>query len=425
MDNKVTASELAEALDSIKASSSSSGSKTDGEKYEPTLVKKPSSGNGAIRYWPNWQPPSTIENRPVLNRKPGSLTDPFRRGLSGAGVKRYLKNLSLGLSPEEARVKADIRADATSQGPERGAPKRRYTSPERGENKRFKTYNNEIPQATDRRMRSYSDGGRDRWAAQPSSSKPKLSEQKSSPAQKQGRTAPKRSSSLKVCVLESRYPKVRLTRNQLTAIEKGVLRAIIESPDDLELEPKLDGIFFKPGYLLIGCEDEGTVGWLEEVVKGIQPFEGAMLKLVKGEDIPKLTQIVIYLPKSEELEDEEKLKMIRVLNRACDTRKWTVLKKYQEGTGVRYILEIDEDSIKYIESKEMRIRFNYGSVTVRRMKRVHGSVSVAQEEDHGVSDMEEALIEVMEPEMKIDQVPGIEHLDEEKLLESPTKTCDL
>ncbi|XP_037817461.1 zinc finger CCHC-type and RNA-binding motif-containing protein 1-like [Lucilia sericata] len=40
------------------------------------------------------------------NGKPGGLDDPFRNGLSGAGVKWYLRYLKMGTDPKEARIKA-------------------------------------------------------------------------------------------------------------------------------------------------------------------------------------------------------------------------------------------------------------------------------------------------------------------------------
>lgn len=39
--------------------------------------------------------------------KPGSLSDPLRKGLSGAGTKWYLRYLEQGLAQKEARIKAE------------------------------------------------------------------------------------------------------------------------------------------------------------------------------------------------------------------------------------------------------------------------------------------------------------------------------
>ncbi|KAI8120721.1 Serine/arginine-rich splicing factor 1 [Lucilia cuprina] len=40
------------------------------------------------------------------NGKPGGLDDPLRNGMSGAGVKWYLRYLKMGTEPKEARIKA-------------------------------------------------------------------------------------------------------------------------------------------------------------------------------------------------------------------------------------------------------------------------------------------------------------------------------
>jgi hypothetical protein len=107
---------------------------------------------------------------------------------------------------------------------------------------------------------------------------------------------------------------------------------------------------------------------LEQTIKTLQPWEGANLKFVQGNDLPKPHICVAYIPDDEpgkRLEAEEVLHRLMVMNHGLNTQEWVVLHRDDSGPGQTWTFSVDELSMTLLRKLEFRPYFGFGQVILR------------------------------------------------------------
>lgn len=168
-----------------------------------------------------------------------------------------------------------------------------------------------------------------------------------------------------VGIMSKDYPKKMLEFRQLLMIEEAIIREMIDSPVEvMDVEPALEGIRYKAGYLMIDCGDEKTVGWLEDVVKKIKSIEGVTLKVVGRDEIPKPNEVDVVYPKG--YNPTDLLKLTKNQNKKCNVQVWSIVQKTVKASGTILTFDIDQASMNYLIEQQYSIRFLFGRLRVHR-----------------------------------------------------------
>lgn len=280
--------------------------------------------------------------------KPGGIDDPLRRGLSGAGVRWYLRFLEQGLTPEEARRKAVERKRPQEQPPqqtEKRGPKTQ-TPPQRPNVKRRKT------------------------EAGSSTATAKQTGQATSYAEAV--------SMIKVAVLPKNYPRETLSAEQLTALEDAIVQEMVLGA---ECKLQFGGIHFRPSTLVVDCVTQETADWLRANAPSLSNWRGTELMACVGEDIPRAHAITVFFPRSSNFETEKLLALVSTQNMGLHTQLWKVLGSKKEGNGQLLNIGIDDESCEAIRKMGYTIFFRFGKIPVHGLRK--DSSKKKEEEEAG------------------------------------------
>jgi hypothetical protein len=280
--------------------------------------------------------------------QPGGPGDPLRQGLSGAGIKWYLRFLAQGREPEEARRLAEERRSKVEAPKEQ--PKKRgresVTPTNTGEAKRQKRSE---PKARIVAHSARSDHGPHTSYA--------------SAVRKE-----------RVAVLPKDYPQVVLSTGELTELEEAIVEEISRG---WQVKPKFEGIHFRPGLLVIDCENKETAAWLKERIPSLQAWKGVALDTKSEEEIPRPHVVTIFLPRSSGDEPKKLLRTLNAQNEGLRVEEWRILASKKEGNGQVLTIGIDAASLEAIVGREHALSYRFGKVSVHE----HRRATVAKEEE--------------------------------------------
>ncbi|GJQ67895.1 hypothetical protein Trydic_g16655 [Trypoxylus dichotomus] len=88
-------------------------------------------------------------------------------------------------------------------------------------------------------------------------------------------------------------------------------------------EPKFSDDRHRAGMLSAACVDAGTCSWLADVVRNCAPWDGAKLKLVREDDLPKPIKALVWIP-GPQMESDQILHRLKVQNQKLPMSSWRV-----------------------------------------------------------------------------------------------------
>lgn len=259
--------------------------------------------------------------------------------LSGAGRKRMAHFLREGLSPEDARKKAEkpleaaakrVKASHTANTPPTGNPR--------------------LPIIKARTRPTDGPKG-----------KPQEKVKKADPAKQN--TFRDMLVGTKIGILHSQHPNEMLTTKQLEAVQTDILRKIKEKPEGVH--PQFLGSSFKPGWMILTCENEQTTSWLKNIVGEIKP-DGNDIIAVEEDQIPRPEILIAYLPGSQDEVNSEILGLIENQNPGVNTSDWRVLHRSQAGNITQLTLSVDQKSVEVIKAANFKVSYKFGKITLRK-----------------------------------------------------------
>lgn len=168
----------------------------------------------------------------------------------------------------------------------------------------------------------------------------------------------------KVGIIHAGYPDENLNTDQMNAIQEAIIEKVLAL--DSSTKPKFLGAIFRTGYLQINCADETALKWLCSVVPEMKPWEGAVLKTLVGDELPKAHVVNAFFPNSAEDSNEKILKLVKQHNVGFHTTNWKVLKRMTRGKNTVYLVTvIDEQSTAVLRKINCRVSFKFGEATIR------------------------------------------------------------
>ncbi|XP_036346989.1 uncharacterized protein LOC118756323, partial [Rhagoletis pomonella] len=343
-----------------------------------------------------WQKQRKKKNRRAkpppmpLPGQPGALDDRHREGLSGSGVKWYLRYLEQG-KPQlrwksEPNKQVHLPAPAAKQrsGPQqqqqhRPAPAgwRRSGEPPGHKGDAVKRGSNQItPPETPSTKRQ-----RDQRPTPTSWPKSLAGPAGQGQVQESATQQPSYSETLKgirVAVLPCEYPAAALSPEDLTRLQDAIMEEVFKGWSHPLV---FCGVYFRSGMLLVDCRDEKTATWLAEKAPALEGWKGPGMCTKRGDEIPPVHNITVFLPRSADKSAEFALGLLKAQNEGIHTSAWKVVCSTTEENELRLFLGIDEESYVSIKRAGFNLNYRFSFVTVRpwRQKATGSKESEAQE----------------------------------------------
>ena len=170
---------------------------------------------------------------------------------------------------------------------------------------------------------------------------------------------------IRIGIVSKDYPQEILTMEQLKAIQEGILGRIVELVGGTT-QPKFHGSILKPGWVQFNCDDEATAEWLKLVVGQLKPWEGADLRTVEGDEIPRPIVLTGLFQNSARDGNDKILTFVKAQNLGLNTDEWRVLKREERGDSVHLVLSLDQHSETKLRAQNHLLSYKFGTVGLRK-----------------------------------------------------------
>lgn len=305
-------------------------------KLEYDIHRKPSSASTSFKrpYTPPRKPEQKNHSPLPELGQPGGRDDPLRRGLSGAGVRWYLRYLSQGLAPEEARKRAEAHRIKSGQ---------RGTSPIVYKRKLDESVTTEI---SPKRIKE----------EEPEKERESIVSSLPSDAKKIE----------KIAILPKAYPDIILSANDQTILEEAIVEEMFEGWDH---KIQFKAIHFRPGMILVECDSPHSAEWLRLKVPKLKNWNGVELKTCDGDTASRPIIASIFFPRCQGHTPEKLLKLVEVQNEGVKASTWNVLNVKDGEKGQLLRVGIDEASHQTIKNNGYSIHYRFGKIPVHGLKK--------------------------------------------------------
>ncbi|GJQ65260.1 hypothetical protein Trydic_g7387 [Trypoxylus dichotomus] len=115
---------------------------------------------------------------------------------------------------------------------------------------------------------------------------------------------------IRMAIVPENYPESSISQEQAKLIRNCILQEL----DKLNVvgpEPKFSAVRHRAGMLRAACVDAGTCSWLAGVVRKCASWDGAKLKLIREDDLPKPIKALVWIP-GPQMESDQILHRLKV-----------------------------------------------------------------------------------------------------------------
>nr|XP_036231165.1 uncharacterized protein LOC118683199 [Bactrocera oleae] len=165
-----------------------------------------------------------------------------------------------------------------------------------------------------------------------------------------------------MAVLPLNYPAETLGSEELTVLQDLLMEEVFRGS---RYKASFHGVYFKGGILQVDCKDERSACWLREIAPKLAGWNGPILCAKKGDEIPPMHSMTVFLPRCAGKPYEFALGLIRNQNDGLNTSAWRVTSSTEEDSGWRLNLSIDDESYKFVRKVSFRLNYRFSSVVLR------------------------------------------------------------
>lgn len=199
-------------------------------------------------------------------------------------------------------------------------------------------------------------------------------------------------SNLRVAIINRSVPMGKVTPEQ-TELIKGMLHRRLDetlfTPGGSDKQiPTFGGLRVAGEILRITCDNEHTLNWLSQTVHTAQPlWDGAQLKVIQEDQIPKMWKVSIWIPGESE-EPELVLARLGAQNPNLEVGTWCTFHTAATGVppGRLLVMGVGEKAARVLNQSDGGVKYRLTTLKARITK------------DHPVS--EAAAVEVGPPPME-------------------------
>lgn len=317
---------------------------------------------------------------------PGGLNDPRRVGMSGATVKWYLRHLQAGKTPDEANELAlgrnsianhrestatncqqDFKIVPAVQqiipvtaiwGSVLGASATYQDKTGHAEKRKGEQITPELLPSPKKQRQYLHQQTTQLKGEQNSASKPTHAVEKQ-------RRCLEVQKDIRIAVLPLNYPAEAMAPEQLTALQDKIMDEVLKG---WRHALSFCGVFFRSGLLLVDCKNEETATWLTEVAPKLEGWEGPVLSTRRGEEIPQMHKMTALLYRSAHKSVDFALGLIKAQNEGINTTAWRIVTSDIEGSNRKLIIDMDDESYKYIKKQGFRLNYRFSAISMWPLK---------------------------------------------------------
>ncbi|CAG9812871.1 unnamed protein product [Phaedon cochleariae] len=174
-------------------------------------------------------------------------------------------------------------------------------------------------------------------------------------------------SSVKVAVVHTGFPEVKMSTERLTEVQDSVSEALDQIPVGGP-QVRFAKCTHKPGYLVMMCVDRTSADWLKEVITTIKLWEGATLTVLEEDDLPETYACTTSISdeRGQKPEAEKILHRLKVANHGLNTHLWTVWGKTPAAKGQTRVFSMDKKSLGELVKLDMSPYYNLGRIKFRQ-----------------------------------------------------------
>ncbi|XP_044779034.1 uncharacterized protein LOC123327232 [Drosophila simulans] len=161
-------------------------------------------------------------------------------------------------------------------------------------------------------------------------------------------------------------PKSSSAGQNLSQLEDALLEELVLSGWDSPI--KFGGIHFRVGHLIVDCRNATTAEWLQSAVPSLSKWSGVSLEVRMGDDLPSSHNNTIFCPRTGDKTTKWIMELIKKQN-DLDTEHWHLISRKNEGGGSLLSLGIDDNSCAKIISRDHKLSFRFGDISVCGLKK--------------------------------------------------------
>ncbi|XP_059045052.1 uncharacterized protein LOC131840879 [Achroia grisella] len=155
-----------------------------------------------------------------------------------------------------------------------------------------------------------------------------------------------------------------MTDEMMSMVRSSVLREVGKITEAGK-GPRFVGCSFKPGWLLITCQNEPTKIWLESITPSLKPWADAELSVLDERAMPKPAIGTAFIPSSETRSVDEALRMLKSQNDCLNSELWKILNRKAEENGTVLTVSLDEPSVDFLKTQDYKVNLGFKKVLFR------------------------------------------------------------
>lgn len=169
---------------------------------------------------------------------------------------------------------------------------------------------------------------------------------------------------IRMGIIPKNFPAEMMSADEIDKLQDYIMEQVL-GLEGAGFTPAFRGSAARQGWLMVTCGNEPTAEWLQRSADNFKPWEGAKLRALGEDLLPKPIVLTGYFPHSAGTETEKILKFVNIQNENLDTKEWKVLKRIEEGKSVLLALLIDAMSAEHLKRDNYNLNFRFGQVRLR------------------------------------------------------------
>ncbi|KOB57233.1 Uncharacterized protein OBRU01_25736, partial [Operophtera brumata] len=149
-----------------------------------------------------------------------------------------------------------------------------------------------------------------------------------------------------------------MSDDQMKKVHRALTLAMLKIVDRGK-GPKFAGFTHKPGWILITCQNQDSLRWLESEIPRVVPWTGAELSIIPESELPKPTVAITFVPSSEVESIDEAIHLLRTQNEGLYTELWKVLHSKSEENGHVVTFSLDELSVEALAAVDFQATLGF------------------------------------------------------------------
>ena len=163
---------------------------------------------------------------------------------------------------------------------------------------------------------------------------------------------------LKVGIVPQGFPDDTIRDDQVRPLEEAIIERIVAAEEGPA--PCFENRWLSHGVLMVHCATTNDKEWLKTNISSLKPWEGAVLRVIDSDQIPKWKKVIIYVEAGKSAKNI--LRTLSVQNGNLNALKWKEIEfRADAGKGGSSLLvSMPEEQLQALERVNLRPLYGLG-----------------------------------------------------------------